>query len=87
MSEEVNPAIKLPNWFLLLREIVNERHVTLGIYASIGFFTASGEVLEKDEAKVFLGEKMVFILGSVCYISGAVLLAIKMVMSGSWQKQ
>ena len=86
MSEEaINLQPAPPRWFLVLREIVNERYITLLIYASIGFFTALGEVFESEPAKTLLGPMTVFVGGSVCYVAGAVLLALKMVMSGSWQ--
>ena len=88
MNEETElQKVKLPNWFLVLREVVNQRYVTLAIYASVALFTATGEVLEKEEAVEILGKKALFYYGAICYIASATLLGIKMVMSDSWAKE
>lgn len=90
MSEPVQPSpvtpvpFQLPRWFLLLRGIVNQPEITLLIYANIAMFSAVGEVFEKEEATELLGKMTVFLCGSFCYVVGATLLGIKMVMSTSW---
>jgi hypothetical protein len=70
---------------ITLRELLTQRYMSLGIYAGIGFFTAAGEVFESDAANTLLGPMVVFAGNSICYVTSATLLAIKMVMSSSWE--
>lgn len=63
---------------------VNQRHVSLWLYATIAYLTAWGEVLEGDAVKQLIPPSWLFLADSFCYTTGAALLAVKMVMSTSW---
>ena len=69
-----------------LADMVNERHVTLWIYAGIAVFGELSERIDSEAASKLLSPAMMFWLSTACSVSWKGLLALKMVMSTSWAK-
>lgn len=88
MSEQTD-IIKREQPFLRARlaqlaALINERHVTLWIYAGIAVFGELSERIDSEAAAKLLSPAWLFGCSTACSATWKMLLALKMVMSTSW---